>query len=95
MFCNQVMDSEYCVPFDYMKKGERLKIDEVSGLKKNSSEKIFWEKKLQLVFDLDNTLIHSKKYEELIRVEKFSENQIGSLQEDMSKGSIFKLTCGY
>ncbi|KAI9173408.1 hypothetical protein LWI28_000834 [Acer negundo] len=70
MDCGQMMDSEYGVPFDYLRQDLRLIDEEITRLKDANSSKLFAEKKLQLVLDLDNTLLHSKLFQE-----KYLKNQ--------------------
>ncbi|KAK3226201.1 hypothetical protein Dsin_006063 [Dipteronia sinensis] len=71
MNCGQFMDSEYGVASDYLEQGLRLSDEEITRLKDTNSSRLFAEKKLQLVLDLDNTLLHSKLFKDLKPKEKY------------------------
>lgn len=92
--CGQRMDDEYGVAFDYITEGLRFSNDEVSLLKRRNSEYLFSKEKLQLVLDLDHTLLHAAKLKRLTAEEMCIKNKEDS-SEDISNISLFQLENGY
>ncbi|KAK3226229.1 hypothetical protein Dsin_006091 [Dipteronia sinensis] len=83
--CGQFVDDWHGVAFDYVQEGLMLTRDEIARLKDTNIKKLFDEKKLQLVIDLDQTLLHSKSVEKLNLEEKYLEN----IQADSGGGGLF------
>lgn len=69
--CGQFVDDWHGVAFENVQEGLMLTRDEITRLKDTNTKKLFDEKKLQLVIDLDHTLLHSKLVEKLTSEEKY------------------------
>ncbi|TXG50419.1 hypothetical protein EZV62_022943 [Acer yangbiense] len=82
--CGQFVDDWHGVAFEYVQEGLMLTRDEITRLKDTNTKKLFDEKKLQLVIDLDHTLLHSKSVEKLTPKEKYLEN----IQTDSGGGGL-------
>ncbi|KAL5815620.1 hypothetical protein ACOSQ4_026261 [Xanthoceras sorbifolium] len=92
LHCDQRMPDDYGVAFDYIFEGLRLSLDEIARLKVTNSDKVFCQKKLHLVLDLDHTLLHTKAFEKLTPEESYLKEQTDS---DTSNGSLFVLNDHY
>ncbi|KAK2636873.1 hypothetical protein Ddye_031665 [Dipteronia dyeriana] len=92
LHCGRPMASDYGIRFDYIFDGLRLSLDEISRLKVANSNKLFAQKKLHLVLDLDHTLLHSKAFKKLTPDELYLMKQTDS---NTSDGSLFVLDDAY
>ncbi|KAK0602733.1 hypothetical protein LWI29_036460 [Acer saccharum] len=79
------------VPRGLIKNGF-LTLHEIARLKVANSNKLFAQKKLHLVLDLDHTLLHTEAFKKLKPDELYLKEQTDS---DTSNGSLFVLNDGY
>ncbi|KAL5817938.1 hypothetical protein ACOSQ3_026316 [Xanthoceras sorbifolium] len=86
LHCDQRMPDSYGIAFDYIFEGLRLSLDEIGRLKVTNSDKVYGQKKLHLVLDLDHTLLHTKAFEKLTPDELYLKEQTDL---DTSNGSLF------
>ncbi|TXG50414.1 hypothetical protein EZV62_022938 [Acer yangbiense] len=92
--CGLRMDDDYGIGFDYIQRGLRFSRDEIARLREENSKKLFDEKKLQLVLDLDCTLLHTRAYEKLTSEEldlmnRTDENVYNGAREYMEEVAKF------
>lgn len=97
--CDKLMDDSYGVCFDYIEKGLRYSIDEISRLKKRNTKNLLRMRKLHLVLDLDHTLLHSRWIGKLTSDEKYLEKAAAAAGEfssdKISRGNdLFKIKIG-
>ncbi|XP_024039371.1 RNA polymerase II C-terminal domain phosphatase-like 4 [Citrus clementina] len=97
--CDKLMDDSYGVCFDYIEKGLRYSIDEISRLKKRNTKNLLRMRKLHLVLDLDHTLLHSRLIGKLTSDEKYLEKAAAATGEfssdKISRGNdLFKIKIG-
>ncbi|XP_061356677.1 RNA polymerase II C-terminal domain phosphatase-like 4 isoform X3 [Gastrolobium bilobum] len=88
--CGQKLDGDSGVTFGYIHKGLRLQDEEISRLRDTDMKNLLLRKKLNLVLDLDHTLLNSTHLVHLSSEELHLHTQTDSLG-DVSKGSLFKL----
>ncbi|KAI9191339.1 hypothetical protein LWI28_007132 [Acer negundo] len=92
LHCDRPMASDYGIRFDYIFDGLRLTLDEISRLKAANSNKLFAQKKLHLVLDLDHTLLQSRAFKKLTPDELYLKKQTDL---NASDGSLFVLDDAY
>ncbi|CAL0320138.1 unnamed protein product [Lupinus luteus] len=88
--CGQKLDGESGVTLSYIHKDLRLHDQEISRLRSTDMKDLLRHKKLNLVLDLDHTLLNSTMLMDLNSEEGHLTTETDSL-EDVSKGSLFKL----
>ncbi|KDP31201.1 hypothetical protein JCGZ_11577 [Jatropha curcas] len=88
--CDQSVESEYGVSFGYVRPGLRFTQKEADRLREIGTNYLLSQKRLLLVLDLDNTLIHSVKVENLSPEEKHIENFV---KDNNGKRGLFSVHC--
>ncbi|XP_017225547.1 RNA polymerase II C-terminal domain phosphatase-like 4 [Daucus carota subsp. sativus] len=89
--CGQKTDGEQSgVAFGYIHKDLRLANDEIARLRNNDLKNLFRHKKLNLVLDLDHTLLNSTQFRHIMPEEEYLKVPPDSLP-DALKGNLFRL----
>uniref|UniRef100_A0A803LLB5 RNA polymerase II C-terminal domain phosphatase-like n=1 Tax=Chenopodium quinoa TaxID=63459 RepID=A0A803LLB5_CHEQI len=89
--CGKLVGDGYgdSIPFRYIHKDLRLGSREISRLRNAEAGNVLRQKKLFLVLDLDQTLLHTANIDSLSPEEAYLMNQTCSFK-DTSKGSLFQ-----
>ncbi|KAL8157077.1 RNA polymerase II C-terminal domain phosphatase-like 4 isoform X1 [Apium graveolens] len=78
------------VAFGYIHKDLRLANDEIARLRNNDLKNLFRHKKLNLVLDLDHTLLNSSQFRHITPEEEYLRVPPDSLPDEL-KGNLFRL----
>ncbi|XP_019058550.1 PREDICTED: RNA polymerase II C-terminal domain phosphatase-like 4 [Tarenaya hassleriana] len=95
--CKRTVARPNGLTFNYIAKGLELSPEFVASVKKQVTRRCIAEKKLYLVLDLDNTLIHTRRVSQLTEAEKHlvkeadSRDDLGLAEEENSSGGLTKL----
>ncbi|KAJ0048828.1 hypothetical protein Pint_15275 [Pistacia integerrima] len=90
VYCGKNMNDGFGVGFDFLLDGLRFSNHDLARWKELNSKNLFSQRKLQLVLDLDHTLLHSKDIHKLTRAEEYLKRRADS-SENMSDGDLFNL----
>ncbi|XP_031276275.1 RNA polymerase II C-terminal domain phosphatase-like 4 [Pistacia vera] len=88
--CGKNMKEGFGVGSDLVLGGFRFSNPEICQSKELNSLNLFSQRKLQLVLDLDHTLLHSQRIHKLTHEEKYLKRRADSL-ENTSDGDLFKI----
>lgn len=79
------------VALKYLHKDLSFATDEIVRVGNRELKNLLPQKKLYLVLDLDHTLLNSTRLIDVTPDEEYLKSQTDSLQEDISRGSLFRL----
>ncbi|KAI4379130.1 hypothetical protein MLD38_005465 [Melastoma candidum] len=88
--CGERLPEESGVTFGYIHKGLRLANDEIDRLRTEDMKNLLRLKKLNLILDLDHTLLNSTPLTLLTQEEEYLKTRTDNLQ-NVAKGSLFVL----
>lgn len=91
VYCGKNMSDGFGVGFDFVADGLSFSNPNIAVWKENGSKNLFSQGKLQLVLDLDHTLIHTQATRKLTQEEEYLKRRANSWGK-ISDGDLFKLT---